>query len=333
MKQYRTSMLTKVRILLSILALGVDATRASGSPIQKVIELMTKLQGQVINEGELAHKSFKTYSDWCEKTSREKQFEITEGKDSKDEIEAVIEKSESDANDAEERVEVLSGSLASSSQDVKAVTLLRAKEKGDFEAMDQELTSTISTLSRARMVLKKELEKAGLKASGTFLQQPTRGMQIFAAAVGELVTTAQGLSAESKERLASLLQLQTGSSAVSNSNSGSDQEEDAGEDADDDDADDKGDSEGATQPYGKPKEAVYKAKSGGIIETLEKMSEEAQKAQAELRQKEMHEAHNAEMLKARLEDRIATQSKELEEQKKALAEAKEKNRYFQRQAG
>jgi hypothetical protein len=329
MKQNRISMPTRVGCFLSILILVVDAARIGVSPIQKVIQLMTQLQGQVINEGELAHQSFKTYSEWCEKTSREKQFEISEGKDSKDEVEALLDKSETDASEAEERVEALSGSLASAEQDVKAVTLLRAKAKDDFEKMDRELTSTVSTLSRAQMVLKKELEKAGLKASGTFLQQPTRGMQIFAAAVGELVTTAQGVSAESKERLASLLQLQTGSSATSQSNSGSEEGEDdeqkESEDASDDaDLDSEDESEDGAQPYGKPKEAVYKAKSGGIIETLEQMSEEAEQAQADLRKKELHEKHNAEMLKARLEDRIATQSKELEEQKKELAESKEK---------
>jgi hypothetical protein len=325
MKQDRISMMIRVGCCINILSLVVDAASVNVSPIQKVIQLMTQLQSQVISEGEVAHQSFKTYSDWCERNSQEKQNEITEGKDSKEETEALIEKSESDASEAEERVEALSGTLASAEQDVKAVTLIRAKEKEDFEAMDKELTSTISTLSRARMVLQKELEKAGLKASGTFLQQPTKGMQIFAAAVGELVTTAKGLSTESKERLASLLQLQTGTSTASSSNSGEGAEEDASEDSDEeDDAEDKEEPDTAAKPYGKPTEPVYKAQSGGIIETLEQMSEEATKAQADLRDKEAHEKHNAEMLKARLEDRIATQSKELEEQKKELAESKEK---------
>merc|ERR1719460_202916 len=149
---------------------------------------MTQLQGQVIREGEMQQSTYKKYSDWCEKTSKEKTFEIKEGQDNRAQLEATIDKSKSDSEEAEARVEELSGSLATDAQDVKAISLIRVKEKDEFEAMDKELTATVTTISKARSVLKKELDSAGLKAGASFLQRPTKGMRNFATAVNALVT-------------------------------------------------------------------------------------------------------------------------------------------------
>jgi len=103
-------------------------------------------------------------------------------------------------------------------------------------------------------------------------------------------------------------------------------DESQGEDAEEEDSqeeDVEANGEQTPPKVEKPKEEVYKSKSGSILELLEKMEEEAQESQAKLRKKEAHEKHNFELLKGRLEDRIKTQTKELEEQKKELASAKE----------
>jgi len=301
-----------VAVFFAALSVGVHGTQSS--PLQKVITLMTQLQGQVIGEGELAQATYKKYSNWCEKSSREKKFEIDEGKDTITQLQATIEKSVSDSEEAQARVEELSGKLATDAQDVKAITLIRVKEKNEFEAMDKELTATVTTISKARSVLKKELDSAGLKAGASFLQRPTKGMRNFATAVNALVTASMGVSAESQDRLAELLQLNQG------------MDESQGEDAEEEDSqeeDVEANGEQTPPKVEKPKEEVYKSKSGSILELLEKMEEEAQESQAKLRKKEAHEKHNFELLKGRLEDRIKTQTKELEEQKKELASAKE----------
>lgn len=301
MKQPELFFITWVAFLFATLSITVNAAESDGSPLQKVIALMTQLQGQVIQEGELATNTYKKYSNWCERTSKEKQFEIRQGLDAKSDMEAAIEKAKTDGQDAQARVEELSGSLATDGQDVKAIALIRVKEKNEFEEMDKELTATISTISKARSVLKKELEKAGLKTGNSFLQKPTKGMQLFALAANTLATTAMGISADTRDSLAELLQLGDGE----------------GDEA-------KSDSEDSSDEEGPPKTPAYQAKSGSILEVLEKMEEETQQSQAKQRKKEAKEKHNFEMLKARLEDRIKTQSKELEEQKKELASAKEK---------
>jgi septal ring factor EnvC (AmiA/AmiB activator) len=312
MKLSEISIMAWVAVFFAALSVGVHGTQSS--PLQKVITLMTQLQGQVIGEGELAQATYKKYSNWCEKSSREKKFEIDEGKDTITGLQASIEKSVSDSEEAQARVEELSGKLATDGQDVKAITLIRVKEKNEFEAMDKELTATVTTISKARSVLKKELDSAGLKAGASFLQRPTKGMRNFATAVNALVTASMGVSAESQDRLAELLQLNQG------------MDESQGEDAEEEDSqeeDVEANGEQTPPKVEKPKEEVYKSKSGSILELLEKMEEEAQESQAKLRKKEAHEKHNFELLKGRLEDRIKTQTKELEEQKKELASAKE----------
>jgi len=294
----------RVALLFAAFSLGAHGTASDGSPLQKVVALMTQLQGQVIGEGELAQQTYKKYSNWCDRTSKEKTFEITQGVDAKSDMEAAIEKSISDGEDAQARVEELSGSLATDGTDVKAITLIRVKEKNEFEEMDKELTATISTVSKARSVLKKELEKATPKVGASFLQRPTKGMQLFALAATTLATTAMGVSAETQDKLAELLEIQKdGDHARSDSNEDEDEEE--------------------SKQDGAPPTPTYTTKSGSILEVLEKMEEETQESQAKTRKRESTEKHNFEMLKSRLEDRIKTQSKELEDQKKELAAAKE----------
>jgi len=289
-------------LLFAAFSLGAHGTAPDGSPLQKVVALMTQLQGQVIGEGELAQQTYKKYSNWCDRTSKEKTFEITQGMDAKSDMESAIEKSISDGEDAQSRVEELSGSLATDETDVKAITLIRVKEKNEFEEMDKELTATISTISKARSVLKKELEKATPKVGASFLQRPTKGMQLFALAANTLATTAMGVSAETQDKLAELLEIKRGG-------------DDASSDSNEDEEESKQD--------GAPAKPTYTTKSGSILDLLEKMEEETQESQAKTRKKEATEKHNFEMLKSRLEDRIKTQTKELEEQKKEQAGAKE----------
>merc|ERR1740130_2612802 len=273
MKQYRLATAVVFAVALSI---GVHAAKTKGSPLAKVITLMTQLQGQVIREGEMSHTSYKKYSAWCEKSSREKQFEIKEGISSKADLEATIDKAKTDGEEAEARIGELSGMISTDESDVKAITLIRYKEKQEFEAMDKELADTVKTISKARSVLTKELSRAGLKA-GSFLQRPTKGMQVFATALQALVTTSMGVSADTRERLSALLQT-PGENQESDDDKGDEEVTKAldAQSAQDDEMAKEApvflqeDQEDGVSPDGnisvyKPEEKVYESKSGGIL--------------------------------------------------------------------
>merc|ERR1719261_2467696 len=78
----------------------------------------------------------------------------------------------------------------------------------------------------------------------------------------------------------------------------------------------------ALQPAGAPDPAAYKAKSGGIVATMEDMLEKAKAELADGQKGEMNAKFDFDMLKQKLEDAIAVGNKELGETKteKAAAE-------------
>merc|ERR1719324_1866992 len=79
----------------------------------------------------------------------------------------------------------------------------------------------------------------------------------------------------------------------------------------------------ALQPAGAPDPAAYKAKSGGIVATMEDMLEKAKAEQADAQKAEMNAKFDFDMLKQKLEDAIAVGNKELGETKTEKAAAEE----------
>merc|ERR1719203_1614433 len=75
---------------------------------------------------------------------------------------------------------------------------------------------------------------------------------------------------------------------------------------------------------GAPAGAVYTSQSGGIIDTLQDLSEKAQAQLAETRKKEEAARHAYDMLKQSLTDEIAESNKDLDGAKKGTAETAEK---------
>merc|ERR1719191_2634741 len=75
--------------------------------------------------------------------------------------------------------------------------------------------------------------------------------------------------------------------------------------------------------FGAPDPAVYKSKSGGIVDVLNDMKEEAEGELSELRKAEMNTKHNYDMLKQSLTDSIKAATHEKEEAAADMAEAEE----------
>merc|ERR1719428_1380307 len=75
--------------------------------------------------------------------------------------------------------------------------------------------------------------------------------------------------------------------------------------------------------FGAPDPAAYKSKSGGIVDVLNDMKEEAEGELSELRKAETNLKHNYDMLKQSLVDSIAAAEHEKKEAKSDMAEAEE----------
>merc|ERR1719217_1158782 len=74
---------------------------------------------------------------------------------------------------------------------------------------------------------------------------------------------------------------------------------------------------------GAPAAAVYKSHSGGIIDVLGDLKEKAESELADARKAESSAKHNYEMMKQSLEDQIAADTKDMNEEKAAKEAAAE----------
>merc|ERR1719267_543189 len=74
---------------------------------------------------------------------------------------------------------------------------------------------------------------------------------------------------------------------------------------------------------GAPAAATYKSHSGGIVDVLEDLKEKAEAELAEARKVESTTKHNYEMMKQSLEDQIAADTKDMNEEKAAKEAAAE----------
>merc|ERR1719266_2372410 len=77
------------------------------------------------------------------------------------------------------------------------------------------------------------------------------------------------------------------------------------------------------QEPGAPEAAVYKTHSTGILDVLEDMKEKAEGSLSDLRKEETNSKHNFGMLKQSLEDQMSADTKDMEDEKAAKAEAAE----------
>jgi len=161
---------------------------------------------------------------------------------------------------------------------------VRKTEAADFAAEEKELSEIIDTLERAHGILEKQLK--GGAASMLQMQNINSVTQALSAMVDASV-----FSSADASRLTALVQ--------------------SSQKADD-------------ESLGAPAAAVYESHTGGILDTLDDLSEKAEAQLADARQAETTALHNFEMLKQSLQDQIKFATKDFDEAKKNLAASAQK---------
>merc|ERR1719420_303370 len=155
--------------------------------------------------------------------------------------------------------------------------------------MDADLAETVDMLTRAIGIIERELAKTGSFIQGDSMKKVTDALQGL--------MDAASVNSMDKAKVQALLQSQSGSGDMDLAN--------------------------ALQPAGAPDPAAYKAKSGGILDTLEDMLEKAKAEHADAQKAEMNAKFDFDMLKQKLEDAIAVGNKDLGETKTEKAAAEE----------
>jgi len=270
---------------MKVFALSAVAMAAAeeGSPIGKVIQMIADLQSKVMGEGQVAQTEYEEFAGWCEENAKNLQNEIKVGKSTVDELKATLEEETAKTAALNTKIEELAASIETDEADLKAATAVRNKEAADFAAEEKELVDVIDVINRAVGILEKEMAKSG----ASMLQ--AKDVTGVAQALGALVQ-ASALSTADASKLSSFVQSRS---------------------SDEDDM------------TGAPAAATYKSQSGGIVDVLSDLKEKAEGELAEARKAESTTKHNFEMMKQSLEDQMAADTKDLNEEKSAKEAAEE----------
>merc|ERR550534_256047 len=186
------------------------------------------------------------------------------------------------------KIEELVAAIAADDAELKNATTMRKKENAEFTKNEAELMDALDTLERAIAILTKEMEKNPAALAQIDTSSTQRLLQTLNA-----VIDAAGFAGADRTKLVALIQSQQGSQS-------------------DDD-----------QEPGAPAAAAYKSHSSGIIDVLEDMKEKAEAELSDLRKEEKNSKHNYDMLKQSLVDQMAADTKDMEDEKAAKAEATE----------
>jgi len=273
-------------VLAALAAIAAPAVVAEESnPLGKVFELMSALETKIIKEGEAEAKAFKEFFEWCDSASQNLNNEIKTGQKRQEKLTAKIDELTSDIEVGESKIEELSAAISQNDGDLKAATGVRDEEHADFVASEKELVETVDTLDRAISIISTEMAKN----SAALAQIDTSSMKSLLSGLGAIVDAA-GFTDRDQKKLAALVQEQQSAQ----------------------------DSEA-----GAPAAATYTSQSGGIVGVLEDLKEKAEAELAEARKTESTAQHNFDLMKQSLEDQIAADTKDMNEEKAAKEAAAE----------
>jgi len=263
----------------------VDAEQIGSNPLGKVYELMSALEAKIIKEGEAEAKAFKEFFEWCDDASKNINYDIETGKKSQEKLTAKIAELASDIEVGESKIEELAGAIATNEGELKDAQAIRDKEAADFAISEKELVDTVDTLDRAISIISTEMSKN----PAALAQIDTTSMTSLVQSLS-VVVDAAGFSSSDRQKLVALVQAKENS--------------------------DEGD-------VGEPAAAVYKTHSGGILDVLEDLKDKAEAELADARKAESTAKHNFAMMKSSLEDQMAFDTKNMNEEKAAKEAAAE----------
>jgi len=276
-----------MKTIAAIATLIAAPSVSASNPLSTVLNLMDELSAKISAEGEAEAKAYKEYVEWCDNAAANVKFEIKTATSKKETLQATIVKATDDSSSAASQVEDLAAAISADSSELKEATTVREKEAADFAASEAELVESIDTLGRAITIIEREAAK-----NPALLQQAQSGD--LAALLKSLTTVvdAASFSVQDRQHLTALVQSRQSASS------------------DDDD-------------FGAPAAASYKSQSGNIVDVLDDLKEKAEEELGDLRKAEGGAKHNYAMLKQSLEDQIAADTKDMNEQKSAKAAADE----------
>jgi chromosome segregation ATPase len=139
-------------VLLSLCATS-NAAVLQSSPINRLVGLITELKAKVEADGRKEQQSYDKFACWCENTLARKAAAITDGKDSIEKLQTLIEKLNGELGAHSAEIDQLKKDLADNAKGQKEATELRNKENADFETSKNDNEQCTGALEMAIKVL------------------------------------------------------------------------------------------------------------------------------------------------------------------------------------
>jgi chromosome segregation ATPase len=132
------------------------ALREGVTPVQKVIQLLQNMatKGKAMKQDEAV--KFSAYKQFCDDTAVDKQRSITEANAMIEQLQADIQKAESDAEVLAQQIAELDAEIGSWEADKKKATEVRNKEHEDYRTTHRDYTESVDALGRAIQILKRQ---------------------------------------------------------------------------------------------------------------------------------------------------------------------------------
>jgi len=262
----------------------VAAVAVQTSPVSKVVTMLKELQQKVIADGANEQREFDAYSSFCKTQATETQHTIRNGLAEQEDLEAIIDKANSDITKQSTKIEEHGAEVSSAEGDLKKATAERHQENQVFRGEEANLMDTINSLERASNLVRKHLAKGG-----SFLQASADNEGEMTEVLGALVAS-ESVDTASKQQLMALVQQSEG-----------EDEEGAPEASAYDDHDG----------------------TSVVLETLDNLAEKSQSSLAKLRDEETKARHSFEMVRLSLQDQMNAGNAEVKKAKNSKAVAEE----------
>eukprot|EP00747_Dinoflagellata_sp_TGD_P140613 gnl/TRDRNA2_/TRDRNA2_176029_c2_seq19.p1 gnl/TRDRNA2_/TRDRNA2_176029_c2~~gnl/TRDRNA2_/TRDRNA2_176029_c2_seq19.p1 ORF type:complete len:711 (-),score=234.78 gnl/TRDRNA2_/TRDRNA2_176029_c2_seq19:90-2222(-) len=171
--------------VLCCVAVFHGATAATtGSPVDKVVELLKDLQAKALADGEVEQKIYAKYACWCEKTTKSKAEAIVAAKNELRALGQQILKLKGLTATREAEVKELADQIEANQKGQDDATAVRTKENSDYMAKSAETMQALASLEQAVKVLSDATLLQSGKAPAALLQSATRAELQAKAAAG-----------------------------------------------------------------------------------------------------------------------------------------------------
>jgi outer membrane murein-binding lipoprotein Lpp len=166
---------------------GSNAMRLRGTPVQKVLEMLTEMIAKGQKEAAVEKMIFEDYEEWVDDQTILTNQEITTAKTLIDKLTAEIDKAASDIANLNADIDELDGEIAAWEKDQKAATDLRSSENAEYMKVQADYSESITAIARAIVVL--EQQNVDYKQAAALLEETSavvpRARQVLHALIQE----------------------------------------------------------------------------------------------------------------------------------------------------